>query len=232
MKTSQNGWPASPDKEEIDVGMFIIDGIQFPGGVRRGDVALLLSHVAQEFHRRVEPLRSGSCWGYAYRDIIGASTLSNHSSGTAIDINADMHPLGAVGTFTYTQIVAINRILEDVSGVVRWGGSYAGRVDEMHFEIDANTDACHAAAQLLLSKTVEDNNMMAFVRGDSTAPGPLGGKAGDYVYLVKWDPELPRGAIRRYMPNDAIYQIGVKLRDVLVVPQKMLDIIPKVPGSL
>jgi len=73
--------------------------------------------------------------GHAYREISGSTTLSNHASGTAIDLNAPRHPLGASGTFSSTQVSRIRSILTYCDGVVRWGGDYATRKDEMHFEI-------------------------------------------------------------------------------------------------
>jgi hypothetical protein len=147
MPTSQNGWPASGDRAAIGVtNAFTVAGVTFPGGVKAGDVAAVLGYVAGEFHRRVEQLVDGWCWGYAYRDVRGTTGLSNHASGTAIDVNAPNHPLGVRGTFTPTQAAEIRRIVAEVGGVVRWGGDYAGRVDEMHFEINANAAAVQAAA--------------------------------------------------------------------------------------
>ena len=88
----------------------------------------------------VEPLHAGQCWGYAYRKIRGSAALSNHASGTAIDLNAPAHPLGEKGTFTAKQVTAIRRILTFCDGVVRWGGDFHGRKDEMHFEIVQSAD--------------------------------------------------------------------------------------------
>jgi hypothetical protein len=129
MAVSQNGWPASPALPLVPVSA---------GGVRvttAPAAAPLLGHVMSRFHASVEPLVAGWCWGFAYRDIRAASSLSNHSSGTAIDLNAPMHPLGKAGTFTPSQVAAIRVILAECGGLVRWGGDYSGRKDEMHFEV-------------------------------------------------------------------------------------------------
>lgn len=147
MATSQNGWPASPDKGSIGVNAgFAPCGVTFPGGVKAGDVDTVMSYVATQFHLRVEPLVPGWCWGYNYREISGSSTMSNHASATAIDANAPDHPYGVSGTFTSSQRNAINQILGEVSPAVRWGGEYA---DEMHFEIDANASTVATVAQRL-----------------------------------------------------------------------------------
>ena len=113
--------------------------VTFPwvtGKVRKGDVYTVLNYVAEQFNKRVEKIVKAKSWGWAYRDIRGASKLSNHASGTAVDFNAPDHWLGAVGTFTKTQEAEIRKILQEVEGVVRWGGDYSGRKDEMHFEIN------------------------------------------------------------------------------------------------
>lgn len=139
MSTSENGWPASEDRNAIGVGPLEVNGIPFPGGVRSGDVEQVLGYVAREFHERVEPLDTEGCWGYNYRPISGSSSMSNHSSGTACDFNAPKHPQGKRGTFAADQEKAIRAILDECGGVVRWGGDW-DNVDEMHFEIYADKD--------------------------------------------------------------------------------------------
>jgi len=156
--TSQNGWPASSDKRAIGVdGAWSIRGAQFPGGVVAGPVATVLGYVADQFHQRVEPLVAGWCWGWAWRDIRGSTGLSNHASGTAIDVNAPRHPLGSVGTFTTGQAASIRAILAEVGGTVRWGGDYSGRRDEMHFEIVASAATVALVAGRLNQQ--EDDDM-------------------------------------------------------------------------
>ena len=62
-------------------------------------------------------------------------SLSNHSSGTAIDLNAIKHPLGKRNTFTDKQEIIIRQIAAKYG--CKWGGDWK-RADEMHFEIDLN----------------------------------------------------------------------------------------------
>lgn len=135
---SQNGWPVNPSRSWRTV----------PGsGVRLnlvdGPAGDLLNHVAGQVHQRVESINlqgndGPDDWGYANRPIRGGTATSNHASGTAFDFNADRHPLGAANTWTRAQVDEIHRILGEVDNVVRWGGDYRGRLDEMHFEIDAS----------------------------------------------------------------------------------------------
>jgi len=147
MPVSQNGWTAN-DRTLIEARMV-------PGGrlsVRKGPAGDLLVYVATQFHSRVEPLAWPGCWGYAERTIRGGTELSNHASGTAIDLNAERHPLGAVGTFTTNQVSAIRQILAECCGEIRWGGDYSARKDEMHFEINAGPDAVAATVAKLTTK--------------------------------------------------------------------------------
>jgi hypothetical protein len=62
--------------------------------------------------------------------------LSNHSSGTAIDLNAPKHPLGKIGTFPPEKVPMI-RALSAKYGL-KWGGDYVNRKDEMHWEVNLN----------------------------------------------------------------------------------------------
>ena len=133
--TSQNGWPAG-SSSTVPLSTLAVGAATFPAGVRNGDVHVVLGYVARRFNSEVESLVKGWCWGHSYRPISGSTTLSNHSSGTAIDLNAPRHPLGKSGTFTAMQRSHIRSILNSCNGVVRWGGDYSGRKDEMHFEIN------------------------------------------------------------------------------------------------
>jgi hypothetical protein len=149
MSNSQNGWPVDTTGGQQD--RTAVAGVTFPNGVRKGDVAVVLFYVARRFHAEVEPLKKGSCWGWFNRAVRGSASISNHASGTAIDLNADSHPLGAVGTFNSTKRAAIRRILDACDGVVRWGGDYSGRKDEMHFEINRNAASVSALADKIRS---------------------------------------------------------------------------------
>ena len=133
--TSQNGWPAG-STSQIPIVSLAVGAATFPAGVRSGQVHTILGYVARRFNNEVEALVKGWCWGHNYRVISGSTSLSNHASGTAIDCNAPEHPLGASGTFSSAQRAKIHEILTYCNGVVRWGGDYSGRKDEMHFEIN------------------------------------------------------------------------------------------------
>lgn len=148
MLTSQNGFSAN---DRSVVSSRLIPGTQVKVTVRNGAAGDLLLYAAGRWDREVEDIDNArgalDDWGYAERPIRGGTTLSNHASGTAIDLNATRHPLAAVGTFTPDQVKAIRRILADCGGAIRWGGDYLRRKDEMHLEVVASEKRC---AQVLL----------------------------------------------------------------------------------
>ncbi len=138
-ETSYNGWPVGTPASAIGVANFTVPGTSIQIPVRSGDVATVLMYVAGRFNREVEGLRSGQCWGYDYRkNVNNPSVWSNHASGTAIDLNAVLHPNGAPVSrgFDNNQVNAIRAILAFCGDVIYWGGDYRGTVDAMHFEID------------------------------------------------------------------------------------------------
>ncbi len=112
----------------------------------KAEVAPLLIGFAREFHLTVEPLRTGWCWGYAWRAIRGAFALSKHAPGIAIDLNAPRHPLGRRGTFTSAQVRQIRRLCTKYG--LKWGGDWS-RPDEMHFEITEQRAAALARVRRL-----------------------------------------------------------------------------------
>jgi D-alanyl-D-alanine carboxypeptidase len=153
MLTSYNGWPASKDQAEIGIKSYLVPGTTLK--LRCAEkVAPLLIGFAAEFHNLIEPLDHGGLddWGWCFRMVRGTTDkISNHSSGTAIDLNASKHPLGQVGTFEPGKVPMI-RALAHKYGLT-WGGDYRSRKDEMHFEI--SIDATKAAA---LIKKIQGEN--------------------------------------------------------------------------
>jgi hypothetical protein len=135
---SYNGWPASKDPAEIGIKSFKVPGTDLK--IRCAEkVAPLLIGLAAEFHETVEPIDKGTLddWGYAFRMVRGSTdTLSNHSSGTAIDLNATKHPLGKENTFSPEDAAKCVALAAKYG--CKWGGTYKARKDDMHFEINLN----------------------------------------------------------------------------------------------
>ena len=135
VRVSQNGWPASSSPSDVDI---VTVSLPLQRGTKKIQVARKAADALQEivtwWDANVEPVTElGS---YNYREIRGyegTGTLSNHSSGTAVDINASKHPLGAEGTVSAAMQALI--IAKAASLGLRWGGEYRNRKDEMHFEV-------------------------------------------------------------------------------------------------
>ena len=154
MLLSYNGWPASKDQAAIGIKSYPVPGtaIKLRGAEK---VAPLLTGFAAEFHNLIEPIDGGTLddWGYCYREVRGVpGKLSNHSSGTAIDLNSTRHRLGEVGTFELAKVPMI-RALAKKYGLF-WGGDYRNRKDEMHFEISVSP-----AKAVELIKKLEGENL-------------------------------------------------------------------------
>lgn len=70
-------------------------------------------------------------WGYANRDIRGVpGSKSYHAWGLAVDLDATENPMGVrKTTFPVNATLALCKTLG-----LRWGYTYSGRPDSMHFE--------------------------------------------------------------------------------------------------
>lgn len=153
MPTSQNGWPA------LDAGSPLLYTWSIPTreGVvrlrlRNGSAGFLLCHFILWWADVIEPVfgKLLDDWGWAWRPIRGqVSGLSNHSSGTAADVNATRHPLGTRTLPAKTVAQVLARVLI-YRGTLRWGGQYSGRVDQMHVEVNAPLTAVETRARALM----------------------------------------------------------------------------------
>ncbi len=138
MATAQNGWPVA-EPHQMDENP-IYGNVKAPQGVLAGDVAIVFRWLAAEYHRRVEPLVSGTCWGYEKRKISGSDEWSTHAAGCGLDLNADQHNMGdpPSDSFSAAQIDTCHALERESDGVLRWGGDFS-RPDGMHWEIIGNS---------------------------------------------------------------------------------------------
>lgn len=137
---SYNGYPASKDRAAIAIKSYPIKGTSIKIACAEV-VAPLLVGFCQEFHELIEPIDGEALddWGYAFRMVRGSTDkLSNHSSGTAVDLNATKHPLGKAGTFPAEKVPMIQALAKKYG--LTWGGDYKNRKDEMHFEISVSAE--------------------------------------------------------------------------------------------
>jgi hypothetical protein len=132
---SQNGWPASENRAAIKVKNYDIPGTNRNIACSSLVAPILVAFIV-DFHNLVEPINKGKFdeWGHSLRNVRGSvGTVSNHGSGTACDLNATLHPLGATGTFTPKQVKTIHDLCKKYG--LRAGLDYKSRPDPMHFEI-------------------------------------------------------------------------------------------------
>lgn len=191
---SQNGFSAN---DPHVVSSRLIPGTTVRVTVRNGPAGDLLLAAAARWDREVEDIDNGrgalDDWGYAERNVRGSATvLSNHASGTAIDLNATKHPLGQDPrvSFTAEQRATIRRICTDARGALRWGGDYAGRPDGMHLEVVADEQRCAWVLEQLHAATP--------AAGPESLPHLQQGASGAAVASLQrwlnahpWTPALP-----------------------------------------
>lgn len=131
--TSANGWPAAKDGKAIGIATYAVP-------LRNGTKTVQLAPAASAplllmllwWDQNIEPITT--LGGYNYRDIRGSTkTLSNHASGTAVDVNASKHPLGQHGTVSAADALRI--AAKATSLGLTWGGTWLTRPDEMHVEM-------------------------------------------------------------------------------------------------
>ena len=118
------------------------DGLRIP---LRTEIISLVAWLIDETERRGYDVKPGQTWGYACRAIRGYNVPSNHSWGLAIDINAPTNPMGS------TLITDMPRWMPELWAQYgfRWGGSYTGRKDAMHYEfMGTPTDAARYIAKI------------------------------------------------------------------------------------
>jgi D-alanyl-D-alanine carboxypeptidase len=121
------GWPHCQTDKIVPL---TVKRCSFPAGVRR-EIKELATILLEETERRGYHLHPGWCWGFSCRPITGTTTVpSNHSWGLALDINAPSNPYGPV---LHTDMPSWMPRLWARYGF-RWGGTYSGNKDAMHFE--------------------------------------------------------------------------------------------------
>ncbi len=133
---SQNGWPASANRNAIGIKNYIIPGAKRHLSCAEA-VAPILVEFAAWFHKYIEPIDKGEIYddfGYATPKLIpGSNVYSNHASGTALDLNSTKHRwLARKSGFTLRQEILIKGKCKKLS--IRWGWTYKTRKDPMHYE--------------------------------------------------------------------------------------------------
>lgn len=152
MNKSQNDYPElARDSKLLHTWVIPSRTGEFKLLLRNGSAGFLLAVFALWFSEVIEQCKGKVLddWGWApSRPIRGTTnTVSNHCSGTAMDLNATQHPLAKTGTFSPAEIKKIHRYLRFLKGSVRGGLDYSGRKDAMHWEIVQPLGYCEKVAR-------------------------------------------------------------------------------------
>jgi hypothetical protein len=150
MARSQNGYSACDGSV---IAKYTIPGTSVTVNIRKGDVSVVLLDFAGWYAKNIEPLNQKDTGGYNCRGIEGGTSLSNHASGTALDLRWNDHARGRRNQgFTTAEVNKINAKLKEYGGVIRWGNNYSGTPDAMHYEINAGAAAVKKQADRIRAK--------------------------------------------------------------------------------
>jgi D-alanyl-D-alanine carboxypeptidase len=98
-------------------------------------VAVIFQEFITELVTRGYPINKGTLddWSYNCRKISGSTSWSNHAWGLAVDINSLNNPMKSPLTTDMPSWVRDANYLMNKYGL-RWGGTYSGTPDPMHYE--------------------------------------------------------------------------------------------------
>ncbi|MFI9616854.1 hypothetical protein ACIHCM_35125 [Streptomyces sp. NPDC052023] len=168
---SANGWRIEP----ATVTVHHVEGSAASLGLRHGEVATVLLHVARRWHYEIAAIdtgEGGGVAGYTTRRTVGADFESNHLSGTAIALHPTAYPLKGSERLWPHQEAIVRDILADCDGTVVWGGDLTP-VKVSHFHIAARPGdgaLARVAARLDTSRTTVPRTQTAGTVADPAAP--------------------------------------------------------------
>lgn len=136
MPVSLNRWPAPPAE---------LKKFKVPGTKRvltlDVDAGRILTALVADYHNTVQKIDIGAVddAGYSYRKARAADDLSNHSSGSAVDVNwtgegAQGSNRGAKFFAQAKHRIAVQALKNRYGKWVQWGGDWRAK-DYMHWEI-------------------------------------------------------------------------------------------------
>jgi len=213
MQFSDNGWPGIEDR--ADTERSLVPGTSWTIQTAPG-AAWILTEFTRRFNKEVEPIAGNQLddWSYAWRPVRGSTKLSCHASGTAVDLNALIHPRGVRGTLDRKAKQRLRVLLDEFTDfktgqvVIKWGGDfgYPSIVDEMHFQIRGDQDALDRVKTRLTQVAEEEDDMsfkerhvlteadVAAYGSDELEPGK---DSKSYDELLRFPPGVAR--LRREM---------------------------------
>lgn len=186
------GWPRCQTSKIVSLHRS--DGLVLP--VNQG-IVQIVAHLCDETERRGYDLRPGQCWGFSCRNIRGYPKVpSEHSWGTAVDLNAPANPMlhgkpgwDALHRAGRTDMPQWMPPLWE-GYMFRWGGNYATRQDAMHYEfMGTPADAARITASLHNGTAPGQAGLpLVLQHGTTTEPYTRGQTArAVQEMLVKWN---------------------------------------------
>lgn len=179
MTVSYNGWSASPYSSSIGIRKYAVPGTRESIWLRSSAAPVLL-YVLDQWNRTIEPVQGNILdeWGWAYRQTRGGGSISNHASGTAVDINATHYPRGRAN-MSYAKILKVRALIRKINKaagktLLKWGGEWSGAYkDQMHVELAEGTSPTDVQRAM---KALSDkpNIWLSSVRKAMAATTPAG----------------------------------------------------------
>lgn len=203
MATSINGWPVIK-MWTSDLATGVVPGTDVHLSVCKPVLPLFLA-IAAEYNKTVAPLRKNECGGWNPRKARASKLAwSDHSSGTAIDLNWNhegaMGAHGGMSTMSPEQIAACVAIKNKFS-VIMWGGDKARggdyvqpkNWDPMHFALKPGTTQSQVNTIITLLGIQGDGIIkpakprLTIVKPPKAEPKPKKPKAPAVYKVVKGD---------------------------------------------
>lgn len=150
MPVSINGWPVIKSYGSKQLKSGVVKGTKVKFTLRKEVLPLFLA-LAKEYNETIAPLdgKPQDDWSYNYRTSRYSSNWSNHSSGTAVDLNSAKEGSQSLSNRKYWEkpdkAKAVKK-LKRVYSIMNWGGDWSDKYyDPMHWELKAGTSVSDVA---------------------------------------------------------------------------------------
>ncbi|GAB3069134.1 hypothetical protein GCM10027215_02940 [Nocardioides zeae] len=125
-KLSANGWPVADATNSTYVWSRPLPGVGGAVDIAPGEVEDILRRLVLRFHYEVLELVEGDVLGWAPESELTGGSENNRMSGTAVQVLPGHYPAGVRGLMFEREMSAVRQIVDELRGVVRWGGDTPG----------------------------------------------------------------------------------------------------------
>lgn len=171
LTNSENGWRMVDQGSCVWVLVAGSDNVHLQ--IREGQPAAIMGAFAADFNAYVERLRDAdsACWTNT-NDVAS----SNHLSGTAMDLNWQLHPFRiADAGFDAAKKQTVLELLDFYEGMIFWGNNWQSPKDAMHFQMGYDTygSANVDKVQQFIARKIRADGLSTFRRSPGTPPPPV-----------------------------------------------------------